>query len=296
MTSLRGTLREHVSLASHTSWRVGGPAALCYQPADSEDLIHFLTQSTVKPITFLGLGSNVLIRDGGIPGVTILTQGALNGLMQAGSETIHAEAGVTCAKLARFCARAGLQGGAFFAGVPGTVGGALRMNAGAFGGETWPHVVEVETVNKAGKRVIRTPKEYEVAYRQIKGKHHDIENEWFLAATFHFERDLRDAASEDIKILLRKRNKTQPIGQLSCGSVFRNPPGDYAARLIEASGLKGFQIGDAIVSEKHANFIINQGHATAKHIEQLIQHVEETVAAKQGVHLVREVHILGEAE
>jgi UDP-N-acetylmuramate dehydrogenase len=178
----------------------------------------------------------------------------------------------------------------FFAGIPGTLGGALAMNAGAFGGETWRHVIEVEVLDRRGVRHVRTPADYRVAYRSVQGP----AEEWFIAARLEFER--RPSVSEAaIRELMEKRRQSQPIGAWSCGSVFTNPPGDHAARLIESAGLKGFRIGDASVSEKHANFIINHGNASAADIEALILHVQRTVAALHHVELTTEVRIVGEA-
>ncbi len=293
MQKLQGETRYAEPMAAHTSWRVGGPARRFYLPADMADLVEFLRRlDPDEPLLWLGLGSNLLIRDGGFPGTVIATQGRLNLVRRLGERTIRAEAGVSCARAARFAAREGLIGLEFFAGIPGTVGGALAMNAGAFGTETWDAVVKVETVDRRGRFRERRPGEYEIGYRQAKGP----SDEWFLAA--HLELELGDAgaAREDMRRLLERRAASQPIGLASCGSVFRNPPGDYAARLIEAAGLKGCRIGGAQVSEKHANFIINTGTATAAEIEELIELVQRRVADTLGVHLLPEVRVLGQTE
>lgn len=290
---LRGELLHKEPMARHTSWRVGGQADSYYRPADIEDLAVFLHQLPVdEPLTWLGLGSNLLVRDGGIRGTVISVSGLLNDISLQDGGLIRAEAGVSCAKLARFAARAGLTGAEFFAGIPGTVGGALAMNAGAFGGETWPLVVRVETMDRQGRRHLRTPADYEIAYRSVKG----IEDEWFVAAQLQLQSGDVEAGQARIKELLAKRGATQPTTQASCGSVFRNPEGDYAARLIEQCGLKGTCIGGACVSDKHANFIVNTGNATAADIESLIEKVARTVQKECGVSLVHEVHIIGEAE
>lgn len=290
--SLRGELTQHEPLARHTSWHVGGTAERCYRPADLTDLASFL--STLQPserLTWLGLGSNVLIRDGGILGTVIITQGRLNKIEQiSGAEIVRAEAGVACAKMAKYCAKLGYTAAAFFAGVPGTIGGALAMNAGAYGSETWNHVVAVETVDRYGKIHVRSPDEFQVNYRHVVGK----PDEWFVAGHFKFPSGEVEAAQQAIKELLRKRMASQPIGEFSCGSVFRNPVGDHAARLIEVSGLKGFRQGGAWVSQKHANFIINGGEATAADIETLIHFIQQEVARLHKVQLVAEVHIIGE--
>ncbi len=289
--TLRGTLKLDEPMAKHTSWRVGGPAQRYYEPADLDDLALFLSQSDAKePLFWIGLGSNLLVRDGGIRGTVIVTTGLLNDIVMMDSGLVRAEAGVACAKVARFAARQGLVGAEFLAGIPGTMGGALAMNAGAFGGETWPRVAAVEVIDRFGNQSVRKPEEYEVGYRSVKGP----EGEWFVAAHLTLEQGDAEAATANIKELLEKRSASQPIGQPSCGSVFRNPEGDHAARLIEACGLKGTCIGGACVSEKHANFIINTGSASAADIEAMIEKVAATVEQQHGVQLVREVHIVGE--
>ena len=207
-----------------------------------------------------------------------------------GERGIRAEAGAACAKLARFAARAGLVGLEFFAGIPGTLGGALAMNAGAFGGETWRRVTLVETVDRSGRVRERLPEEFRIGYREVQGP----AGEWFLAAHLELEAGDSEAAQTEIRRLLAQRAATQPTGQPSCGSVFRNPKGDYAARLIEAAGLKGERIGGAQVSEKHANFIINTGDASAADIEALVVRVQERVEAASGIRLQPEVRVLGE--
>jgi len=295
LTKKPGLLLLKEKLSSYTTWRIGGCAGQLYKPAGIEDLARFLKQSPEsEPVTWLGLGSNSLIRDGGVRGTVILTQGALNGLELLGDNLVRTEAGVSCAQMARFTARQGLFGGEFWAGIPGTMGGALRMNAGCFHGETWNSVVEVETMTKNGEVRTRSPEEFEIAYRSVKGLE---DNEWFIAATCKFEPGQKDVSLAKIKTLLERRAQTQPTSDYNCGSVFRNPAGDHAARLIESCGLKGFLLGGAMVSTKHANFIINhEGKASAKDIEALISHVHKTVLDKTGIDLIREVHILGEHE
>ncbi len=287
----QGVMRHDEPLANHTSWRVGGPARRFYRPADSADLARFLQQLPAdEPLLWLGMGSNLLVRDGGFDGTVVATQGCLTGMERVEAGLLRVEAGVTSAQVARFAARAGLCGVEFLAGIPGTLGGALAMNAGAFGGEIWPLVEQVETIDRAGRVRRRRPEEFDVGYRKAVG----AEGEWFLAAWLRLTRG--DAASGQARIrqLLEQRAAAQPIGLPSCGSVFRNPPGDHAARLIESAGLKGCAIGGACVSEKHANFIINTGCATAADIERLIEKVQRQVVARHGVELQTEVCIVGE--
>lgn len=287
---LRGVMRTNERLARHTVWGIGGPADRFYEPADVSDLALFIsTLPEHEPIFWLGLGSNLLVRDGGIAGTVIALGAGLGAVEPKGDDGIRAEAGVACPKLAKRCAQLGLAGAEFFAGIPGTLGGALAMNAGAFGGETWKVVDRVQSVDRRGRLHDRRASEYRIGYRSVAGP----DNEWFVAAELKLERDAPDAINQRIKELLKRRGDSQPMGYRSCGSVFRNPPGDFAARLIEASGLKGTRIGDAAVSEKHANFILNLGEAKASDVESLIRHVAERVRSDHGVSLQREVHIVG---
>jgi len=283
-------VRRDEPLSRHTSWHVGGPAEVFFNPRDRNDLAAFLRAAPPEvPIQWIGLGSNLLVRDGGLEGIVISTHGTLDALERLSETTVYAEAGVACARIARQCIKWGLGPAEFFAGIPGTLGGALAMNAGAFGGETWQHVRAVETIDRKGRTHHRAPSEYRVSYRQVLAPEPE---EWFVAAELAFERRAGSHAGE-VQKLLAQRKASQPIGEWSCGSVFTNPPGDHAARLIEAAGLKGFRIGDASVSQKHANFIINHGQATAVDLERLIGHVRDTVARIHGVALHPEVRIVG---
>ncbi len=281
---------RNVPMSRHTSWHAGGPADLFFTPRDAGDLAAFLRQLPPGlPILWVGLGSNLLVRDGGVRGVVISTHGSLGTLDRLSATRIHAEAGVPCARIARQCVKWGLGPAEFFAGIPGTLGGALAMNAGAWGEETWRHVVEVEVLDRRGERHLRGPADFEIGYRRVRSPR----EEWFVAARLEFEHKpgVNEAA---IRELLERRKQSQPIGEWSCGSVFVNPAGDHAARLIESAGLKGYRIGGASVSEKHANFIINHGAASAADIEALIEHVRRTVAETQHVGLQTEVRIVGE--
>ena len=285
-------MRRDEPMSKHTSWRVGGPADLFFTPRDRDDLSAFLrTLPEAMPLLWVGLGSNLLVRDGGIRGAVVCTHGAFTRLERRAPLRVYCESGVPCARLTRQCGNWGLGQAEFFAGIPGTLGGALAMNAGAFGGETWRQVRSVEVIARDGSCRTRAAGEYQVSYRQVASPAND---EWFLAAEMEFTpRD--DAAAGVVRELAQRRKQTQPLGEWSCGSVFTNPPGDHAARLIEAAGLKGARIGGAVVAEKHANFILNEGQATAADIEELINQVRETVQRVHGVLLVPEVRMVGEA-
>lgn len=290
---LRGEMRFDVPMRKHTSWRAGGVARRMYRPADLDDLLAFLrTLPKDEPLVAVGLGSNLLVRDGGLRGTVLLLHGALTGLRLAADGAIYVEAGVAGAKLARFASLQNLRGAEFFAGIPGTIGGMLAMNAGCYGSEIWERVVQVQTVDRRGELHTRTAADYEIAYRHV--ALHETAEELFVSATMKFEAGNGEVARQEIKELLSKRIASQPLNLPNAGSVFRNPPNDFAARLIQQCGLKGKRIGGAQVSEKHANFIVNTGNATAADIENLINEVQATVAAQTGVQLHPEVRILGE--
>ncbi|HEY7671254.1 MAG TPA: UDP-N-acetylmuramate dehydrogenase [Gammaproteobacteria bacterium] len=310
------------SLRRYTSWRVGGPADLLCRPASLEELQAFLASVPAEmPVTWLGLGSNVLVRDGGIRGAVVCTSGlprvierldagmdargrATQGAVaDAGTDArgratqgavadagrVRAGAGVPCATLARRCVRWKLGPAAFFAGIPGSLGGALAMNAGAYGAETWERVESVTTIDRSGVLRERRRAEFDIGYRHVAG----APGEWFVGAVLAFEAN-RVGEALVMKELLAARSAAQPLGRPNAGSVFRNPAGDYAGRLIEAAGLKGQRRGGAVVSAKHANFIINEGGATAADVEGLIETVRAAVKEQTGVLLELEVRVLGE--
>ncbi|HKO87953.1 MAG TPA: UDP-N-acetylmuramate dehydrogenase [Burkholderiales bacterium] len=293
---LPGELLVNESMAKHVSWRAGGPAKRAYLPQGLQDLGDFLRALPAnEPICFVGLGSNLLVRDGGFEGSVVLmhdTQAHIafeHGL-------IYAEAGAASPKVARFTALEGYEGAEFLAGIPGSIGGALAMNAGCYGSETWNHVARVQTIRRDGTVLERLPGDFDIAYRhvQLKGGDKIGEDEWFVGAYFRFPRGNAEQARARIKTLLDQRAATQPLNLPNAGSVFRNPPGDHAARLIEACGLKGYGIGGARISEKHANFIVNpRGQAKAADIEALIAHARSTVQERLGITLVPEVRIVG---
>lgn len=323
---MRGILKHNELLAPYTSWHIGGPADIYYRPADTNDLVEFFkTLSPETPIFFLGLGSNILVSDEGVRGVVIhllslpgsediqvlsdLEKEKMgfkdneNVQIKNNTEILRVEACVTAAKLSKFCAKNGLVGAEFFAGIPGTIGGALAMNAGAWGGETWDHVLKVEVMNRKGERFLRDKADYQIGYRSVIRSQSNLEldvkkldQEWFIGVFFQFERGDSESATNRIKALLKERNDKQPIGVFSCGSVFKNPLPKYAGQLIEASGLKGYVVGDAQVSLKHGNFIINRGNATAKDVLALISHIQTVVLRDYQVKLETEVKIFSDQD
>ncbi len=289
---VQGTLLLNEAMTRYNSWRVGGKADRLYIPASLDDLSTFLQSIDVNEhLHFVGLGSNLLVRDAGVRGTVVVLHNALNALQMEGG-LVYAEAGVTCGKLARFTAKQAKQGGEFWAGIPGTVGGALAMNAGCHGGETWESVKRVLTIDEKGMVHERNAAEFVATYRHVAMP---VQKEWFVGAWFELPAGDAEESEQKIKALLAKRLATQPLNLPNAGSTFRNPEGDYAARLIEACGLKGHKIGGAQVSEKHANFIVNLGDATAEDIEQLIILMSETVTEKFGISLYQEVHVLGDS-
>ncbi len=297
--ALRGQLLRDEPMSRHTSWRVGGPADRAYLPADLEDLRVFLAGlPPAEPVFMVGLGSNLLVRDGGIRGTVVFMHQGLKALRldegRDGRPLLYAEAGVASPKVARFAANHGFAGAEFLAGIPGTVGGALAMNAGCYGGETWNVVDRVLTLDRGARVRERQTSDYEIGYRHCRRRSNG-HDEWFAAAWLRFAPGDGETARRRVRELLTRRIASQPLNQPNAGSVFRNPPGDHAARLIEACGLKGYTVGGAQVSTKHANFIVNLGSAAAADVESVIAGVQEAVERATGIALVREVSIVGEA-
>ncbi|MCX7897372.1 MAG: UDP-N-acetylmuramate dehydrogenase [Rhodocyclaceae bacterium] len=286
-------LRANEPMARHVTWRAGGAAACACFPRDLADLAQFLSQLRHdEPLLMVGLGSNLLVRDGGFDGAAIFTHDALATLRLEEGGTIYAEAGVACPRLARFAARHGRCEAEFLAGIPGTLGGALALNAGCYGHEIWEFVERVQMLDRKGRLLLRKPSDFAIGYRHVGLK--SACDEIFVAAWLRFPAGDGEKARARMAELLKRRVATQPLALPNAGSVFRNPPGDYAARLIEAAGLKGYEIEGARVSEKHANFIVNpKGRASASAIEKLIDFVAATVEEKFGIRLVREVRIVG---
>ena len=270
-------------MSKHCSLRSGGMTSEFFLPEDINELSRFL-KINVKPVLLVGLGSNLLVRDRGFNGVTIHTKNLKE--LNIKNKYIESGAGTSLAKLSRF-AQANLKYGAeFLSAIPGSVGGALAMNAGAFGSEVWQYVVSVQTISLSGELQERFPNDYEINYRSVK---HRFSDEFFISAQFDFN---LNKPNDNVRELLDKRNSSQPIGLPSCGSVFKNPKDNYAAKLIESSGLKGFCIGGACVSQKHANYIINQNNATALDIENLIIHIQNKIKTLHNVELETEIIII----
>ena len=279
------------SMAKHTSWRVGGRADLFYSPKSRKDLVYFLSSIDPNlPITWIGRGTNILVRDAGIRGVVISTKSFLKEIEKTSEYLYKVEAGVACVELALFCQKNGIGPAAFFSGIPGSIGGALTMNAGSFGMETWDLVKEVEVINEKGDISFLEKESFDIAYRTVTFPF----RLWFLSCSMSLSSD--EQTTKDNLIELRnQRIRTQPLSEDTCGSVFKNPPGNFAGALIEGSGLKGFKIGSASISEQHANFIVNEGGATARDIENLIKHTRQAVREKFDIDLQPEVRIIGEA-
>jgi UDP-N-acetylmuramate dehydrogenase len=313
--ALRGELRMNELMKKYTSWRAGGTAERVYIPADLADLAQFLSSAPKdEPIHVIGLGSNLLVRDGGVRGTVVVLHARLNELrLEQRNENdglIYAQAGLACAKVARFAAAHDLANAEFLAGIPGTIGGAMAMNAGCYGTETWEIVERVQTIGRKGELRERSPGDYRVGYRHValkpemRPEMHGAETragavlneEWFVGGWFRLPGGALDISRQKIKEFLARRITSQPLNLPNAGSVFRNPPEDRAARLIESCGLKGLSIGGAMVSPKHANFIVNTGTATAADIEAVITTVKNQVKQKTGIELEQEVRIIGTAQ
>ena len=288
---VRGQLLLDEPMSRHTSWRVGGPADYFYTPADEDDLALLLSRlPSDYPLYWIGLGSNLLVRDGGIRGMVICICKSLRDIRVTPAPAVFAQAGISCAKVARFSVLHGFVGAEFLAGVPGSFGGALAMNAGAFGGQTWQWVDSVRWMHRDGTIVERSAAQVDWQYRQV-GLPPDT---GFLSGVLALEQGQSVGSGRSkIRRLLEQRNTSQPIQSASAGSVFKNPCGQYAAELLQQAGLKGRRIGDAEFSHKHANFIVNHGRATATEIESLIQLGQEAVQQRYGVWLQPEVRLIG---
>ncbi len=276
-------------LSKHTSWKVGGPADIFFIPKNRDDLSTFLKSNHGKEITWLGNGTNVLVRDGGIRGAVISTKKSIDKIRIETENSYRVEAGASCMDLALFAEKNQLGPAAFFSGIPGSVGGALTMNAGSFGHETWEFVESLEVIDEAGVIHHLDPKDFKFSYRTVELPF----PLWFVSCLMQFPESQTTTKSE-LKAIRDKRLKTQPLSEDTCGSVFKNPKPEHAGDLIERAGLKGYKIGGCSISMKHANFIVNEGDATSANIEDLIKHVQSVVKIKFDVDLETEVRIIGE--
>ncbi|MDI9348213.1 MAG: UDP-N-acetylmuramate dehydrogenase [Methylacidiphilales bacterium] len=289
-------VKQGVKLSDYTWWNVGGIADYFYEPYSVEDLQEVLLSFNTNSICWIGLGSNVLIRDGGYRGLVIRTFPGLQEIRYEKQSTVTFYAGVTCAKASKWISSVELGGIEFLCGIPGTIGGALAMNAGAQGSAIWDYVVEVSCMQSVPPFSIHrfTPDDFTIGYRSV--LHKNIKAPlWFLSATLLLPYQVPEKTMSIIKSHFQKRNTTQPIGTANSGCVFKNPEGSYAGKIIDQLGLKNMRVGDATVSNQHANFIINTGKATASDIEQLILKIQDYVKDKTGVTLELEIRIIGDS-
>ena len=288
----KNKIYKNVSLTKFNSWKVGGKAENFVICSDINFLSQLIKNKKVqRPIKFIGLGSNILVRDNGLKGTIIIMHKGLNNFIKD-EELFYSEAGLSCSKFSKLIAKEGYIDSAFLSGIPGTIGGALAMNAGCYGAEIWTYVKKVKMISAKGDLIDRDINDFKVGYRKILKKY---EPENFVGAWFSFPKGKKDEAEEDIRKLLVHRKNTQPLSWPSAGSTFTNPENNHAAKLIEGCGLKGFKIGDAKISEKHANFIINLGAAKAKDIEDLINYIKKIVFKEKKIKLIPEVEIIGDA-
>ena len=288
MTILEKNCVQNELLASHTSWKIGGRADIFFSPNSRDELSEFLKSNDCS-ITWLGNGTNILIRDGGVRGAVISTKKSFNNIQLLDRSNCKVEAGVSCFELAMHAVKNNIGPAAFFSGIPGSIGGALTMNAGCFGHETWEFVKSIEVIDRNGEIHHLDPKEFSISYRSVSFPF----PLWFLSCDMTFP-DKGVTTMEELKSMRNSRIERQPLTENTCGSVFKNPDGNHAGDLIERSGLKGFRIGGCSVSEKHANFIVNDKGATARDIETLINHIQNTVKDRFGIDLDTEVRIIGE--
>ena len=286
---VKGNLRKDISLKEYNTWKVGGKAEYFFEPDDLEDLKIFLNLTLDEKVTFLGNGSNVLIRDSGIKGYVVCLKKSLNNFHIDGKNKFIFEAGLSCMKIAQISAKENFTGLEFLCGVPGTLGGALKMNAGCYGGNIWDNVFEVTLINKKGDLVKRTKDDFKIGYRNVELD----ENNFFVSASFNLKKNKMNNSQNIIKDFLKDRRSNQPTGLPSCGSVFKNPKNLYAAKIVDSLGLKGHRIGGAYVSEKHANFIITEKSAKSEDIEKLISFIQKKVFEDKKISLETEVKFIG---
>jgi len=292
MLSLRGRLLANQSLAELTWFRVGGPAQVLFMPEDEEDLAYLLANLTAEiPVTVVGVGSNLIVRDGGVPGV-VIRLGRGFGEISIEGLNLRAGAAVPDVKAARAAQEAGIAGLSFLRGIPGGIGGALRMNGGAYGRETRDVLIEARAVDRAGRVHVLGNADMHYTYRHCGAPDDYI----FMQATFRGERGDPAVIAAEMEKITESREATQPIKSRTGGSTFKNPPGHKAWQLIDAAGCRGLRIGDAQVSEMHCNFLINLGNATAAYIETLGETVRRRVKENSGVELEWEIKRIGVAQ
>lgn len=293
MPELRGRLKANSLMSEITWFRVGGPAQLLYTPADEADLSYFMKNKPVDlPITVIGLGSNLLVRDGGIPGIVVRLGRGFNSIEALGDNKIKVGTAVPDMKLARAAAEHGVAGLSFYRGIPGSIGGALRMNAGAHGGETRDYLVEARAVDYEGNIHTFSAEEMGHTYRNCALPYNFI----FTEAIFKGQPGEKDEIEKANAEVVAYREEKQPVKDRTGGSTFKNPPGHSSWKLIDEAGLRGFKIGGAKVSEKHCNFLINEGDATGTDLETLGETVRKRVFEKSGVKLDWEIKRLGVAD
>ena len=289
LPDVRGSLKADVSLAPYTWLRVGGPAEVFFMPKDEADLALFLSSIDPDvPVTTLGVASNTLVRDGGIEGV-VIRLGSAFAKITTDETTLTAGAAALDAKVAAVAARAGIAGLEFYAGVPGTIGGALRMNAGCYGGETKDVVRSVVALDRRGRRQVMGLDELDYSYRHCGAPSGLI----FLSATFQGTADAPDAVAARMVAITESREASQPIRSRTGGSTFKNPPGGSAWQVVDAAGMRGFRVGGAQISEQHCNFMINADDASARDLETLGETVRERVKITQGIELEWEIRRFG---
>ncbi|MBY0531967.1 MAG: UDP-N-acetylmuramate dehydrogenase [Xanthobacteraceae bacterium] len=286
---LRGRLLANQLLAEITWFRVGGPAQVLFTPADEEDLAYFLSCVPNHPVTVIGLGSNLIVRDGGVPGIVIRMARGFADVVIEDETKVRAGVAVPDVKVARAAADASLAGLAFYRGVPGAIGGALRMNAGAYGGETKDVLIRANAVSRSGELVTFSNADMGYSYR-----HCSVPDEYiFTQALFQAKPGNKDEIAAEMENITERREATQPIKSRTGGSTFKNPPGHKAWQLIDAAGCRGLVVGDAQVSELHCNFLINRGNATAADVEGLGEEVRRRVKENSGVQLEWEIKRIG---
>ena len=290
LPTVRGRLTENAPLAGITWFRVGGPAEVMFRPADRDDLLQFLADKPADvPVTVLGVGSNLLIRDGGVPGVTIRLGRGFGEIALEGGTRVRAGAAVPDVRVAKAAQEAGIAGLAFLRGIPGAIGGALRMNGGAYGRETKDALIEARGVDRAGHVRVYANADMHYTYRHC-GVPEDV---IFTQALFQGSPGDPAAIAAEMDRITESREATQPIKSRTGGSTFKNPPGHKAWQLIDAAGCRGLTQGGAQVSELHCNFLINRGEATAADIESLGELVRQRVKAHSGVELEWEIKRIG---